>query len=153
MLKNKAALIMSSIGAAIFLYLAVSSPKGIVVSEKGDIEGILNIVRAEIQGNSFWKKQLQEVQDQIIWLDGQPERISRQNAKLARLEQKFEDSLQRAYEKYPKMRPSSAEQRADELRSEADKIEQEEYDEYIEQQRLKRIKKLQKLIPILISKL
>lgn len=154
MLPKKAALLISSIGIAISLaYLAGSSPKGIAVSANGDIEGILNIVRAELQGKNFWKKQLQEVQDRLTWLEGQPQRIARRNAKLAELEAKIETRLEDSYTKYPNTRPSPAEQRAEELREEADRIEQEELDEQIEQYRLKRIQKLQRLIPILSSKL
>lgn len=154
MLKKKTGLLISSAGVVIFLtYLAVSSPKGIAVSANGDIKGVLNIVRAELQGESFWRKQLQATQDQLTWLEGQPQRVARRHAKLAELDAKFYARLQDSYAKYPNLRPSPPKQRAEELREEADRIEQEELDEQLEQYRLKRIKELQRLIPLLSANL
>lgn len=39
-------------------YLYFSNPDAVVISEKGKVEGVINIARAMVQGDRFWKLQL-----------------------------------------------------------------------------------------------
>ena len=41
-------------------YHYLSSPNALVLSKDGEIAGIANVVRAQLQGNAFWKNQLFE---------------------------------------------------------------------------------------------
>lgn len=151
--QNKALLIIGS-GMLIFVaYLAMSSPKGVVVTEDGSVKGIQNVARAGLQGTKFWEQQSKAVLTKIAWLETQPERAAWVNARTAELNAQAEARLQESYAKYPSIKPSEAQQRADKLREEADRIEQEELDAKLEQARLRKIQYLQRLIPIINSKI
>ena len=113
----------------IFLYLNFSSPNKIVVDRNGNISGLINKFRENIQGNRFWNKQLKIATSDLKWALNEPNRQ-------AKLDQIMEDM----YQKLPNSRPSNAEIQAQRLRKIADKIEYHEFDREIELIRQKTIK-------------
>lgn len=153
MRKRTAALLITCAGVSIFaVYLIVSSPKGVVVTEDGAVNGLLNIARSGLQGTKFWQQQRQAALAKIAWLEYQPKRTAGVKERMAELDAKAEAKLQEAFAKHPSIKPSAAQQRADELREEADRIEQDELDMKFEQARLRQIQHLQRLISIINSK-
>lgn len=123
---------------AAFSYLAMSSPGRLVVSEKGKVGGVINEVRAKLQGPRFWADQLQTAQDRLRWLEAEPEREAKLEARLDEMSRKFS-------EKYPS-RKSPAQQKADDLREEADRIEYEEERKIMGEIREKKIEKLKMIV-------
>ncbi|MBD9530627.1 hypothetical protein IB233_03135 [Comamonas sp. CMM01] len=154
MRKRNAALLITCAGVSFFaVYLVISSPKGVVITEDGAVKGLLNVARSGLQGTKFWQQQRQAVLAEIAWLEGQPERSAGVRKRIAELDATAEARLQEAYAKHPSIKPSAAQQRADELREEADRIEQDELDMKFEQACLRQIQHLQRLISIINSKL
>lgn len=136
---------------AFIVYVAMSSPGHLVVSERGEILGIVNVARAKLQGVRFWKEQLREAKIELKWSLAAPHRDAERNARIDALMTRTDQRLHEIYERYPKARPSPAEQKAEALREEADRIEQAELDQILEQRRLTRIADLEKIIQILES--
>lgn len=142
MRKIGAAIAASLLGVlAACAYLAMSSPGRLVVSEKGKVGGVINEARAKLQGPRFWEDQLQTAQDLIRWLQAEPEREAKREARLDEMSRRFS-------EKYPS-RKSPAKQKAEDLREEADRIEYEEERKIRDEMRDKKIEKLQMTVRFL----
>jgi hypothetical protein len=47
----------------LFAYAYISKPDGLVVNENGKVEGLVNDVRALLQGDKFWERQLKLAND------------------------------------------------------------------------------------------
>lgn len=131
------------------LYLALSSPAGLVISAQGEINGIPNVARARLQGDRFWTEQLNEARSAFEWGQAAPERVAALNTRLAALQERSDKSMKEFYERNPKAMPSAAEQKAEALRDEADRIEEDELEQRVEKRRLVRIAELQNVVRFL----
>ena len=109
---------------AALIYLIASSPGGLVVSADGSIDGAANIVRSKLQGERFWREQLLEAKIVLEWKQSAPERQSKRSTRIAELEERTKELREELYQRNPRGRPSPAEQKAEALRDEADRIEQ-----------------------------
>jgi len=137
---------------ALIAYIAMSSPGHLVVSQRGEIIGIANVARATLQGRRFWQEQAREAKNELKWKRSAPQRDAERNARIDALMARTDQRLNEFYERYPKAEPSPAEQKAEALREEADRIEQAELDQILEQRRLARIAELEMIIQLLESK-
>lgn len=132
--------------AVIFLYLYFSSPGKVVVDTNGEVKGLTNNIRASLQGKGFWKNQLKEVNSELEWELGEPQRQEKLDHEMNQMFRELNQSMENMYRKYPDMRPSAYERQAEALRERADQIEQQELDRYLENIRLKRIAELRSIL-------
>ena len=137
---------------ATLIYLIASSPGGLVVSADGSIDGAANVVRSKLQGERFWHKQLLEAKIELEWKQSAPELQSKRSTRIAELEERTKQLLEELYQRNPRARPSPAERKAEALRDEADRIEQDELEQWLEVNRLKRIAELQRIVKFLESR-
>lgn len=137
---------------ALIGYIAISSPDHLVVSQRGEIIGISNVARATLQGRRFWQEQAREAKIELKWNRAAPQRDAERNVRIDALMARTDQRLNEFYERYPKAKPSPAEQKAEALREEADRIEQAELGQILEQRRLARIAELEMIIQLLESK-
>lgn len=134
----------------------VSHPQKLVVSDNGEIEGIMNRGRALIQGKGFWAGQLNSAQMELKAEIKRPEREAARERELYEsnlaVEKSLRDYDEKAYRIYPERRPSRAQRHAAELRDTADRIEKAENSAFVnrllEEGRQKRISALQRIIAI-----
>ena len=75
------------------LYLALSSPGGLVISAQGEIDGIPNVARARLQGDRFWAEQLNEARSAFKWGQAAPERVAARNTRLAARQERSDKSM------------------------------------------------------------
>lgn len=134
---------------AFIVYIATSSPDHLVVTEHGEIIGITNIARAALQGRQFWQEQAKVAKAELKWNQEAPQRDAERKARIDALLARTDQRLNDIYERHPNARPSPAEQKAEALREEADRIEQAELTQIIEQRQLEKIAKLEIIIQIL----
>jgi len=134
--------------AAVLLYLYFSTPENVVVDEHGNINGFINNARELIQGKAFWKNQLSEVNFEIEWQLGKPQRMAELQHRMQIMDEKEDQIMEEFDQKYPDMRPSEAERQAEALREMADQIEQQESERFFENLRIERISELRKILPV-----
>ena len=130
-------------------YLYLSSPNALVLSKDGEIAGIANVVRAQLQGNAFWKNQLFEARRALEWAQTDPQRTAMRKERLETLLAQSKLRLEEFDRLHPRSKPSAASEEAERLRDAADGIEQAETDQYIESIRISRIARLENIIKIL----
>ena len=130
-------------------YLYLSSPNALVLSKDGEIAGIANVVRAQLQGNAFWKNQLFEARRALEWAQTDPQRTAMRKERLETLLAQSKLGLEEFDRLHPRSKPSAASEEAERLRDAADGIEQAETDQYIESIRISRIARLENIIKIL----
>ena len=130
-------------------YLYLSSPNALVLSKDGEIAGIANVVRAQLQGNAFWKNQLFEARRALEWAQTDPQRTAMRKERLETLLAQSKLRLEEFDRLHPRSKPSAASEEAERLRDAADGIEQAETDQYIESIRISRIARLEDIIKIL----
>ena len=118
-------------------------------SKDGEIAGIANVVRAQLQGNAFWKNQLFEARRALEWAQTDPQRTAMRKERLETLLAQSKLRLEEFDRLHPRSKPSAASEEAERLRDAADGIEQAETDQYIESIRISRIARLEDIIKIL----
>lgn len=135
--------------ASMLAYLAFTSPNGLVVRSDGSASGFFNVLRAKIQGQSFWQHQLAKAQASLDWELSAPERQAEFNRKFALRSRSLDQTIEDMYQRHPSLRPSPAEQYAEALREEADRIEAAELDRRLEESRMTRIAELETIVDLL----
>ena len=133
-------------------YLLISSPEGIVVSTEGEVQGIFNMARSQLQAGDFWEQQLAEARRNLESKRSAPEREANRKARFDLLTEKTRKQMEVMYERNPKLRPSPATTEAERLRDAADDIEQAELDQHLESRRQSRMIELEKIIRAIESK-
>ena len=113
-----------------FTYVFFTSG-GIAVNANGNLKGVINELRALIQGKYFWKNQLREINAEIEQqrLSMQDEiKLNQQYKTMSReVEKQVNKNLTEFYKEVPSSRPSAADIRSEKLRSVADEIERQEH--------------------------
>ncbi len=137
----------------ICLFLFFSSPNKLVVDELGNIKGITNKAREIVQGKKFWRRQGLKADEDLKWYLEQPKREAKSEAEWNALVRELKEEDEKLYREYPEMRPSKAEQLAEELREKADRIEEEEHKKEDEKWRKKEIAKLHVIIGVITNKI
>lgn len=123
-------------------YAAFSSPKKVVVDERGKISGVVNEVRHSIQGRRFWERQSILVQKELDWQLGEPARNAASEKEIQEMKAELERDMRDFYTQYPDAAPSPAQRQADFLREQADALEEAEFAREMEAYRTKRIAEL-----------
>jgi hypothetical protein len=121
-LTNMLKIVISLIIIAVLVvgsYIYVSKPDGVVVSEQGNVEGVVNKARAWMQGKRFWKLQLKLATAKYNESIAPHLPSSAEMQELYRKLRKDQDALNE------KMKPlyTPEEQEANQLRIKADSIE------------------------------
>lgn len=140
------------IGALVGAYVVFSSPDEIVVNDSGEVEGILNKIRANVQGGRFWIDQLDLLNADLEWELKEPQRQAEMEKEMRQMELEMKKENEEFYRQNPDLRPSRAEAQAERLRERADEIETTEYDQEMEQMRIENIRRLRHLISIVKPK-
>jgi len=128
-----------------FGYVGLSSPDKVVITEHGQINGLLNEIREMVQGNSFWKAQLRSVRKELNWEFGEPARNAKLHREMSQFAAETDRDMQSFYREFPEMKPSRAEMQAEALRDRADAIESAELEREFEAMRQQRISELQRI--------
>jgi hypothetical protein len=134
-------------------YAYISKPDSIVINEKGKVEGLLNEVRALLQGDKFWERQLKLANDRYS-KSLEPQVPS--SSEMQKLYQKLAEDENALNEK---MKPlySREEQMANFYRMKADSLERagkwRTIDEAAVEENTKESEKFRIIIPIIESKL
>lgn len=133
-------------------YLNFSSPGRVVVSDTGEVKGLVNILRMKLQGARFWRDQLQEVNKTLAWKLAEPERDAAFERELSQLEDEIREDEEQMYRQHPELRPTEEEQRAKALRDQADALmrqadalEMARFDREIEQFHIEKIAELRRI--------
>jgi Skp family chaperone for outer membrane proteins len=135
-------------GALVLLlvaYVSFSSPGKVVITETGDITGIINSARELVQSKTFWQGQLDAITTRLNELEAEPAETAKMNREMENLLIESQRDAEKMYRDYPDTRPSEAELQAETLRDKADSIEQAEWDRTMEKERLERIASLRKI--------
>lgn len=139
----------------VLLYTVIyfSNPDKVVINEKGITEGIINKIRALIQGKKFWKLQLDLTKEEYKKNLYPTESIS---VTLRQINQNNAD-IDKSMDDFMEELQTPEERMAQVLRKKADSIEREGLyrmiDESSENIRIKRIETCKTILPIIQSKL
>jgi hypothetical protein len=135
------------------IYLALSSPYGIVIQSDGSILGLSNIIREKIQGNKFWRQQLATAQSVLDReLDANKRQVEFDKSIEANIK-RGNEIVENLYKSNPALRPSPAEQYAEALRDEADRVEAAELKRQLEESKIRRIVQLETIVGFLKKRL
>ena len=134
-------------------YLFITKPDKVVISEKGNVEGLFNKGRALIQGERFWKYQLQ-MANEFLEKNNQPKLPS--SAETQALFKKIRDE-QRQLDDKMKDLFTKDELIARGLRYKADSIELaakwRNIDDAAETERVQELEKYRKVVPLIERRL
>lgn len=134
-------------------YIYISKPDKVVINEKGKVEGLVNNARAIIQGDRFWKYQLQLATD-LFNKYNTPQLPS--SAEMQSLYKKVRED-ERLLEEKMKVLYTREEQEARTLRMKADSIELtgkwRSIDDAAEASRMQELGKFKIIIPLIENKL
>ena len=149
---NSTIKIFGGLALLLVIYVSFSSPGKVVITETGDITGIINSARELAQGKSFWQGQLNEMTTRLNKLEAEPAETAKMNQELSSMQIEVQREMEKMYRDYPDKRPSEAERQAEALRNKADSIEQAEWGRMMEKERLKRIASLRKIYALVESR-
>jgi hypothetical protein len=125
--------------AIIFIF---STPSEVVVDKQGEIDGMLNNVRAYVQKEDFWLSQISVIDSAIFEKELIPQRLDEVKTLLDKTEMKTNKIIEDYYKKNPKSKPSKIKQKADELREMANDL---EFNEKMNRFEIKRVKRIEEL--------
>ena len=149
---NSTIKIFGGLALLLVIYVSFSSPGKVVITETGDITGIINSARELAQGKSFWQGQLNEMTTRLNKLEAEPAETAKMNQELSSMQIEVQREMEKMYQDHPDTRPSEAERQAEALRNKADSIEQAEWGRMMEKERLKRIASLRKIYALVESR-
>ena len=139
--------------AAVVAALLFGGSSTLRVREDGTIEGWLAQLRAGVQGQSFWKDQLEAVDEEITYLEAEPARDAEFQAEIRQWEAEERAQLEAMYREFPELRPSAAERRAEKLRRRADAIEHKAWDREWEMERRRDLRRLRQTRDVIRQRL
>lgn len=142
---NSTIKIFGGLALLLVMYVSFSSPGKVVITETGDITGIINNARKLAQGKLFWQGQLNEMTTRLIELEAEPTEIAKMNREMENMRIEVQREMEKMYQEHPDTRPSEAKRQAEALRNKADSIEQAEWDRTMENERLERLASLRKI--------
>lgn len=142
---NLTAKIAGALALLLVMYVSFSSPGKVVITETGDITGLINNARELVQGKTFWQGQLNTITNKLNKLEAEPAETAKMNREMENMRIEDQREMEKMYQDYPDTRPTEAERQAEALRDKADRIEQEEWDRMMEKERLEQIASLRKI--------
>src|SRR5258706_5078514 len=128
-----------AIGTLGLTWWLMSPPKELALGDSCKPQGIHAQVSASLNSRAFWTRQLQAVRFERGRLEREPHLMAQVNAEADQAVAQANKYLEDLYRQHPELRPSAADQMADQLRAAADAIEQKQTDAWINQYRLTRI--------------
>lgn len=134
------------------IYVSFSSPGKVVITETGDITGIINTARELVQGKTFWQGQLDAITTRLNRLEAEPAETAKMNREMENMLIESQREMEKMYRDYPDTRPSEAERQAEALRDKADRVEQAEWDRTMEKERLEQITSLRKIYALVANR-
>lgn len=149
---NSSTKIAGALALLLVIYVSFSSPGKVVITETGNITGIINTAREMAQGKTFWQSQLDAIIAEIGRLEARPAKAAKMNRDMENMRIELQQGAEKMYRDYPSTRPSEAERQAEALRDKADSIEWAELDRMMEKGRLGRIASLQKIYALVESR-
>jgi hypothetical protein len=121
-------------------------PSGdLAITQECEPQDVLASFKAALQGDRFWSRQLQHLDKEVEWIHW----LFEMRASSARGKN---GAVEELYTKYPKLRPSGAEEEADALRRRADAIDQIALEEKEKRVFGKRLAELENCRPMLVSR-
>jgi hypothetical protein len=127
----------------------------ISITDSCQIDSRIQKLKSAVQGQRYWVKQLQLLDDKVRYLEVQPERITKVqqmvDEKTTEVLEKNRQFLEELYSKYPEFRPPPGQTVANELRKQADAIEHAEVLDRLERMIAKRIRSLESCRPAIFA--
>jgi len=114
-------------------------PQRLSVTESCNPDGTVSRVKALVQGRRWWRYQLGFLDLEIQRCKDEPARHARIRADVEALKTQTRQTMEGLYKEHPELRPSPEQRAADELRAQADALEQAELEEFIEKARVKEL--------------
>ena len=152
--KRKAAAILFSCAIAIAIISLFPSTE-LSINDSCQISGPLQKLKSIVQGRRYWAKQLQLLDQEMQYLEAQPEKIRKVqqmvNEKTNEVLEQNRQFMEELYSKHPELRPSPNQIVADDLRKQADAIEHAELLGKLEQLNAQRIIKLKSCRSIILE--
>jgi inorganic triphosphatase YgiF len=125
-------------------------PQGrVALTDQCEPDGALVRFRASIQGGLFWRRQLREIDDEMDWIETEPQTRADARAAGAQARLKTQAIMNDFYAKYPR---SASEQAAEDLRDQADALERAEFDVQVSAMLAKRMDQLAQCRPVVASR-
>lgn len=149
---NSTTKIFGALALLLVMYVSFSSPGKVVITETGDITGIINTVRELVQGKTFWQGQLDTITTKLNKLEAEPAETAKINREMESMMVELKRDEEKMYRDYPVTRPSEAERQSEALRDKADRVEQADLDRMMETERLERIASLRKIYSLVESR-
>jgi hypothetical protein len=149
---KKVFLILTILLIVVLNYLNFSSPAWVVVNKNGKIYGLTNKVRAALQGKKFWRNQLHEVRQEIQWEEFGILRKAANDRILGKISRDTNHEMEEFYRRYPQIRSSKAERRAEALGGQFDQIKWIRFHPVFEEIRQKRFQELRMILQVVKSK-
>lgn len=143
-------------GSAIAITITALLPSTeLSINNSCQISGPIQKLKSGVQGQRYWAKQLQLLDEEVLDLMTRPERIRKEqqmaDEKVSEALKKTRQIMEEMYSKYPELRPSPQEIIASELRKRADALEYAGLIEKIKQISAKRISVLSSCRPVILS--
>ena len=140
-------MIAVAVGCAIALATTALLPSTeLSITDSCQIDGPIQKLKSAVQGQRYWVNQLQLLDEEVRYLETQPERITKVqqmvDEKTTEVLEKNRQFMEELYSKYPELRPAPRQRVADELRKQADAIEFAEVLDRLERMNAKRIRSL-----------
>jgi len=79
---NSTAKIAGALALLLVAYVSFSSPGKVVITETGDITGIINNARELVQGKTFWQGQLNAITTKLNKLEAEPAETAKMNREM-----------------------------------------------------------------------
>ncbi len=134
-------------------YIFFSTPNGLVIDEKGQIDGVTNNIRSFFQGERFWEAQLLACDEDLKWYLDEPKRQAQIEKDMEDFSKKAKMMDQEFYQKNPDLKPTASQLEAERLRELADEIEEKEAKEIWEKERVRMVSELRKTCTVIRAKL
>ena len=153
---SKGIMIAVVVGCAIAVATTALLPSTeLSITDSCQIAGPMQKLKSAVQGQRYWVKQLQLLDENVRDLETLPERIAksqqRVDEKTTEVLERSRQSMEELYSKYPKFRPSPTQEMADALRKRADAIEHAEVLDRIERMSAERIRSLASCRPAVFA--
>lgn len=133
-------------------YLYFSSPGWVVVNQNGDIHGLANKARATLQGEKFWRNQLQEVNREIQWDDSGILRNVAEEQTSGKRGRNANREMENYYERYPQFRSTMAELHTEAVRGQVNQVKWVQFSSFLVEKRRERFQELQNILPVIRAK-
>ena len=133
-------------------YLYFSSPGLVVVNKNGEIRGLTNKARATLQGEKFWREQLQEVNRELRWNESGILRNAADGRTSEKTDRDANREMEIFYRRYPQFRSSLAELHTEAARGRGSQVKWIIFSGFLEEMRRERFQELQNILPVVRSK-